>query len=139
MTSPILVADDNQHDLDLTLFALEKCGIPNPVVVVRDGEEALDYLFLRHQYKKRNPGNPALIILDLKMPKVDGIEVLKMVRSTASLTSIPVIVLTHSFLNADLHRAQLLGADRYVVKPIDLAQFVPDVCRAVSALVSDLT
>lgn len=136
MTSPILIVEDSQNDLDFTLFALEKCGVPNPMVVVRDGEEALDYLFLRHQHKKRHPGNPALILLDLKMPKVDGLEVLKVVRATASLTSIPVIVLTHSVLNTDLHRAQLLGVDRYVVKPIDLAQFVPDVCRAVSGIVS---
>lgn len=136
MTSPILIAEDSQNDLDFTLFALEKCGVSNPVVVVRDGEEALNYLFLRHQYEKRNPGNPALILLDLKMPKVDGLEVLKMVRATASLTSIPIIVLTHSVLNADLHRSQLLGVDRYVVKPVDLAQFVPDICRAVSAVVS---
>lgn len=136
MTSPILIAEDSQNDLDFTFFALEKCGAPNPVVVVRDGEEALDYLFARHQYEKRNLGNPALILLDLKMPKVDGFEVLKMVRATASLTSIPIIVLTHSVLNADLHRSQLLGVDRYVVKNVDLAQFVPDICRAVSAIVS---
>lgn len=137
MANPILVVEDSAHDLDFTLFALEKCGVSNPVAVVRDGEEALDYLFTRNHYKARTTGNPVLILLDLKMPKADGLEVLKTVRNTPSLAAVPVIVLTHSAVDTDIHHAQLLGVDRYVVKPTDPKQFIGDVCRAVSSFASE--
>jgi CheY-like chemotaxis protein len=137
MANPILVAEDSPNDLEFTLFALEKCRVPNSVVVVRDGEEALDYLFSRNQYAQRNTGNPALILLDLKMPKVDGLEVLKTIRATPHLASIPVIVLTHSALNADIERANQFGIDRCIIKPIEIKQFVADVCRAVSKFAED--
>lgn len=133
MTNPILVADDSAFDLDFALLALEKCDVPNPVVTVRDGEEALDYLFARHHYEGRAPGNPAVLILDLKMPKVDGLEVLRTVRADSSLASIPVIALTHSALPTDKQAAEKLGIDRYVVKPLEIKQFIVDICKAVSA------
>jgi CheY-like chemotaxis protein len=137
MTNPILIAEDSPHDLEFTLFALEKCKLSHPVVIVRDGEEALDYLHARNDYASRPGGGPTLILLDLKMPKVDGLEVLKSLRTSPHLSSIPVIVLSHSALNEDVHKARSLGIDSYIVKPIELDQFRVEVCKAVSVVLSD--
>ena len=96
MLKPILLVEDNPNDLELTLLALERSQLANEVIVVRDGAEALDYLFRRNSHADRPQGNPAVLLLDLKLPKVDGLEVLEQVRDSADLRSIPVVMLTSS-------------------------------------------
>jgi CheY-like chemotaxis protein len=120
----ILLAEDNANDVELTLTALKANRIVNEVVVTRDGAEALDYLCRRGKYADRPHGDPALILLDLKMPKVDGLEVLRQVKSTSTLKSIPVVVLTSSRQEQDLIRSYDLGVNAYVVKPVDFHDFV---------------
>jgi CheY-like chemotaxis protein len=120
----ILLAEDSENDIDLTLAALASNHVANEVVVVRDGEEALDYLHCRGAYTDRHPENPALVLLDLKMPKVDGIEVLRDVKSTPSLRTIPVVVLTSSREEQDLVRTYDLGVNAYVVKPVAFRDFM---------------
>src|SRR5205085_1950981 len=127
MLKPILVVEDNAFDLELTLFALEKCKLTNEVVVVRDGEEALHYLLCQDKYSSRQPGNPALILLDLKLPKVDGIEVLAKIRSTPNLKTVPVVMFTSSKEPIDIDRSYGIGLNAYVVKPIDFHQFMNSV------------
>jgi len=130
MLKPILLVEDNPHDLELTLIALSKSQLANEVVVVRDGAEALDYLMRRGEYRHRGVGNPAVVLLDLKLPKVDGLEVLKEIRSSATLKSTPVVMLTSSKEEQDLVRSYELGVNAYVVKPVDFTEFV----RAISDL-----
>jgi DNA-binding response OmpR family regulator len=130
MLKPILLVEDNPHDLELTLIALSKSQLANEVVVVRDGAEALDYLMRRGEYRQRGVGNPAVVLLDLKLPKVDGLEVLKEIRSSATLKSTPVVMLTSSKEEQDLVRSYELGVNAYVVKPVDFTEFV----RAISDL-----
>jgi CheY-like chemotaxis protein len=120
----IVLAEDNANDVELTLTALRENRVINEVVVVRDGEEALDYLYKRNRYADRPGGNPALVLLDLKMPKVDGIEVLRHVKSDPALRSIPVVVLTSSREERDLVRTYDLGVNAYVVKPVDFHEFI---------------
>jgi CheY-like chemotaxis protein len=120
----ILLAEDSENDIDLTLAALASNHVANEVVVVRDGEEALDYLYCRGAYADRHPENPALVLLDLKMPKVDGIEVLREVKQTPSLRTIPVVVLTSSREEQDLVRTYDLGVNAYVVKPVAFRDFM---------------
>jgi len=120
----ILLAEDNANDIELTLAALRENHVANPVVSVRDGAEALDYLMRRNAYADRVGGNPALLLLDLKMPKVDGIEVLRAVKSDPRLKSIPVVVLTSSNEEQDLVRSYDLGVNAYVVKPVAFGDFV---------------
>jgi len=120
----ILLAEDNANDVELTLAALRENHVINEVVVVRDGAEALDYLYRRNRFADRVGGNPALVLLDLKMPKVDGIEVLRQVKSTPALRTIPVVVLTSSREEQDLVRTYDLGVNAYVVKPIDFHEFM---------------
>jgi CheY-like chemotaxis protein len=124
MIKPILLVEDNPHDLELTLIALERSQLANEVVVVRDGAEALDYLFKRNAYQGRIDGNPAVLLLDLKLPKMDGLQVLEAVRHDASLRSIPVVMLTSSREEPDLDRAYSLGVNAYVVKPVEFKEFV---------------
>jgi CheY-like chemotaxis protein len=124
MLKPILLVEDNPHDLELTLIALAKSQLANEVVVVRDGAEALDYLHRRGQYQSRTAGNPAVVLLDLKLPKVDGLEVLKVIRETEALKSMPVVMLTSSKEEQDLLRSYALGVNAYVVKPVDFNEFV---------------
>lgn len=124
MLKPILLVEDNPNDLELTLIALEKSQLANEVVVVRDGAEALDYLSMQGAWAKRQEGNPAVLLLDLKLPKVDGLEVLRHIRSTASLKSLPVVMLTSSKEEQDLLRSYELGVNAYVVKPVDFQEFV---------------
>ena len=124
MLKPILLVEDNPHDLELTLIALAKSQLANEVVVVRDGAEALDYLHRRGEFAARVVGNPAVILLDLKLPKVDGLEVLKEIRSTDALRPIPVVMLTSSKEEQDVVRSYELGVNAYVVKPVDFAEFV---------------
>jgi CheY-like chemotaxis protein len=130
MLKPILLVEDNPHDLELTLIALEKSQLANEVIVVRDGAEALDYLFSRGEYADRQKGNPAVVLLDLKLPKVDGLEVLREIRNTSDLRSMPVVMLTSSREEQDLVRSYALGVNAYVVKPVDFKEFV----RAISDL-----
>ncbi|BCD87035.1 response regulator [Pseudomonas solani] len=124
MLKPILLIEDNPHDLELTLVALERSQLANDVIVLRDGAEALDYLFRRNAYAGRDDGNPAVMLLDLKLPKIDGLEVLKTVRESAELRSIPVVMLTSSREEPDLERAYALGVNAYVVKPVEFKEFV---------------
>ncbi|RKP54821.1 response regulator [Pararobbsia silviterrae] len=124
MLKPILLVEDNPHDLDLALVALERSRLANEVIVLRDGAEALDYLCQTAQWSNRPPGNPAVILLDLKMPKVDGLEVLQTIRATESLKRIPVVMLTTSREERDLLRSYELGVNAYVVKPVEFREFV---------------
>ena len=124
MLKPILLVEDNPHDLELTLIALSKSQLANEVVIARDGAEALDYLHRRGEYKERAVGNPAVVLLDLKLPKVDGLEVLREIRNTESLKSMPVCMLTSSKEEQDVVRSYELGVNAYVVKPVDFAEFL---------------
>lgn len=124
MLKPIVLVEDNPHDLELTLVALERSQLANEVIVLRDGAEALDYLQRQGAYSERVEGNPAVMLLDLKLPKVDGLEVLKIVRESAELRSIPVVMLTSSREEPDLQRAYELGVNAYVVKPVEFKEFV---------------
>ena len=124
MLKPILLVEDNPHDLELTLIALEKSQLANEVIIARDGAEALDYLRGEGEHAGRQAGNPTVVLLDLKLPKVDGLEVLKVIRNTPSLKSIPVVMLTSSKEEQDLLRSYELGVNAYVVKPVDFEEFV---------------
>ena len=120
----ILMVEDDPKDVELTMTALEDYNLANEVVVVRDGEEALNYLHCRNEYEDRPSSNPAVIMLDLKLPKVDGLEVLRQVKSNDALKLIPVVVLTSSHEEKDLIASYKLGVNAYVVKPVDFHQFV---------------
>ena len=120
----ILLAEDDERDIDLTLAALEGINLANKIDVVRDGEEALDYLFKRAKYKNRKNGNPVVVLLDLKMPKVDGLEVLKQIKESDELRNIPVVMLTSSKMESDLMTSYKLGVNAYVVKPVEFENFV---------------
>jgi len=120
----ILLAEDNPNDVELTLTALRTNHVVNDIVVVRDGAEALDYLYERGQHAGRKPGRPGLILLDLKMPKVDGLEVLRHVRADAALRTVPVVVLTSSREEQDLVQSYDSGVNAYVVKPVDFVAFI---------------
>ena len=121
----IILVEDNPADIELTLRALRKNNITNQVVTLRDGEEALDYLFARGQYRGRPPQrSPRLILLDLKLPKVGGLEVLKAIKADETLQLIPVVVLTSSREEADLLHSYKLGVNSYIVKPVDFDQFI---------------
>ena len=124
MLKPILLVEDDKRDLELTLVALERSQLANDVVVVRDGALALDYLNAEGEHAGRATGNPAVILLDLKLPKVNGLEVLKHVRSTEKLRSIPVVMLTSSNEESDVLKSYELGVNAYVVKPVEFEQFV---------------
>ena len=124
MLKPILLVEDNPKDLELTLIALEKTHLANEVVVVRDGAEALDYLFARGPHDGRAASSPAVVLLDLKLPKVDGLEVLREIRGDARLKSTPVVMLTSSREETDLLRSYELGANAFVVKPVEFTHFV---------------
>ena len=120
----ILLAEDNPKDVELTLTALAENHLANEVVVVCDGEEALDYLLRRGRFALRAEGNPAVVLLDLKMPRVDGLEVLRRIKSDDTLKSVPVVMLTSSREERDLVESYRLGANAYVVKPVGFEQFV---------------
>jgi CheY-like chemotaxis protein len=126
----ILIAEDDPRDLELTLSALAEHNLANKVFVVHDGAEALDYLYCRGKFATRISGNPVAVLLDLKMPKVNGIEVLKTVKSDENLKTIPIVVLTSSREEPDLNECYRHGVNGYVVKPVDFAEFM----RAVKML-----
>jgi CheY-like chemotaxis protein len=120
----ILLVEDDPRDVELTLTALEDHNLANEVVVARDGQQALDYLRCQGEYSTRANENPAVLLLDLKLPKVDGLEVLKEIRATEHLKLIPVVVLTSSHEEKDMVRSYTLGVNAYVVKPVDFHEFI---------------
>ena len=120
----ILLAEDNVEDVELTLEALSEYNLANDVVVARDGAEALDYLYQRGAFTMRTAGNPAVILLDIKMPKVDGLEVLRKIKADEKLKTIPVVMLTSSREEPDLAESYKLGVNAYVVKPVNFQSFV---------------
>ena len=120
----ILLVEDDPKDVELTMTALEEYNLGNEVVVASDGEEALDYLFHRGKFQLRSGENPAVLLLDLKLPKVDGLEVLRTIKSDENLNMIPVVVLTSSREERDMVASYRLGVNAYVVKPVDFHEFV---------------
>lgn len=124
MTS-ILLVEDSQNDVELTLTALEECGFSNTseISVVRDGEEAMDFLYRRRGYSGRKVGHPAVVLLDLKLPKKTGLEVLQEMRAVPDLCSIPVVMLTSSKETQDIASSYRHGVNAYVVKPVSFPEF----------------
>jgi CheY-like chemotaxis protein len=120
----ILYAEDSADDIELTLAAFKESNFANHIDVVRDGQEALDYLFYRGKYENREKTVPAFVLLDIKMPKLDGIEVLKVIRQSSDYKGLPVVMLTSSQMETDVIKSYELGANGFVVKPIDFGDFV---------------
>jgi len=120
----ILLVEDSPRDTEMTLDALTHCKLANEVVAVRDGAEALDYLFRRGEFAGRPAVNPVVVLLDLKMPKVDGLEVLRQIKSDPQLRIIPVVVMTSSREESDLITSYQLGVNAYIVKPVQFQEFV---------------
>jgi CheY-like chemotaxis protein len=120
----ILFAEDNPRDVELTLEALGDHNLANNVIVVRDGVETMEYLRREGKYKQRKTGNPAVLLLDIKMPRMDGIEVLRAIRSDNLLKMLPVVMLTSSREERDLIKSYELGVNAYVVKPVDFKEFI---------------
>jgi CheY-like chemotaxis protein len=123
----ILLVEDDPRDLELTLAALEEYHLANKIFVVHDGEEALDYLYCRRKFKTRTGGNPVAVLLDLKMPKVNGLEVLKIIKGDEHLNTIPIVVLSSSRETPDVTECYKHGVNAYVVKPVDFSEFVKTV------------
>ena len=126
---PILLVEDSPNDVELILTALEEARLVNEMAVANDGEQALDYLFRRGRHAGRLSPDPAVIMLDLKMPKVDGREVLRRIRADADLKLIPVVILTSSREEQDLFETYNLGANAYLVKPVDFEAFTAAVSK----------
>lgn len=120
----ILLADDNQNDIDLTVMALTESKLANNIQVVNDGVEVLEYLRSQGKFKGRKADKPIVILLDLKMPRMDGIEVLKDIKSDPELKTIPVVMVSSSREESDLVQSYKLGVNAYVVKPVDFEQFI---------------
>jgi CheY-like chemotaxis protein len=120
----ILFAEDNPRDVELTLEALGDHNLANNVIVVRDGVETMEYLRREGKYKQRKTGNPAVLLLDIKMPRMDGIEVLRAIRNDNKLKMLPVVMLTSSREEQDLIKSYELGVNAYVVKPVDFKEFI---------------
>jgi CheY-like chemotaxis protein len=125
----LLLVEDNPNDVELTLSALKEANLANEVVVANDGQQALDYLFRRGQHVGRKTSQPGFILLDLKMPKVDGHEVLKQIRQDPELRLIPVVILTSSREERDLYQSYDNGANSYVVKPVDFEEFITAISK----------
>jgi len=123
----ILLAEDNPLDAELAMDALREARLANPVVLVRDGAEALDWLYRRGPFADRPKGDPAVVLLDLKMPRRDGLDVLKEMRADPHLRRVPVVILSSSREESDLARSWDLGVNAYVVKPVDVRQFFDSV------------
>ncbi len=120
----ILLAEDNPKDVELTLEALAEHNLANHVTVVKDGVEAMEYLRCQGKYKNHKKGNPAVLLLDIKMPRMDGIEVLKAIRGDPALKTLSVVMLTSSREEPDLKKCYELGVNAYVVKPVDFSDFI---------------
>lgn len=132
MTTHLLLIEDDEAAAYLTLKLLKRCGFVADVHVVRDGLEAMDYLTCQGEYVGRQTGNPALILLDLKLPNLDGFEVLKQIRTLPPLFDIPVFILSASKSEEDKYRSNLLGVSKYIVKPLIADDFVPEVSKVLS-------
>ena len=126
---PILLAEDNPNDVELTLTALQTLNLENEVVVVHNGSDVLDFLHCREAFAGRKPVPPAVVVLDLKMPRVDGLDALREIRADPDLRTIPVVILTSSREESDLLKGYELGANGYVVKPVDFEQFMTAVSQ----------
>jgi CheY-like chemotaxis protein len=120
----VLLVEDDPQDIELTFNALSEHNLANEIVVARDGVEALDYMYRRGAFALRPDGNPVVILLDLKMPRLDGVQVLRQLKSDETLRSVPVVVLTSSREERDLEEAYRLGVNAYVVKPVQFTEFV---------------
>ena len=120
----ILIVEDDPNVVELTLTALADSNLANEVVITRDGQQALDFLYRRGEFSTRSGDNPAVILLDLKLPKVGGLEVLQQIKSDEALKMIPVVVLTSSHEEKDMVKSYSLGVNAYVVKPVDFHEFV---------------
>jgi CheY-like chemotaxis protein len=120
----ILYVEDSVNDIELTLAAFAESNLANGIDVVHDGEEALDYLFYRGSYISREKTNPAFVLLDIKMPKLDGVEVLRIIRQSKEYENLPVVMLTSSKMETDILQSYKLGVNGFVVKPIDFSEFV---------------
>jgi CheY-like chemotaxis protein len=121
---PILYAEDNENDIELTLSAFKQCKLSNRIDVVTDGVQVLDYLQYNGKYLNREKEKPVLILLDIKMPKLDGIQALKIIKSDEELKTIPTVMLTSSAMETDLVESYNLGVNAYVVKPVDYSDFI---------------
>jgi CheY-like chemotaxis protein len=124
LLKPIVLVEDNPNDVELTLVALEQARLVNEVVVLRDGVEAIEYLCCRGKWEQREKGNPAVILMDLKLPKRTGLEVLEFIKKNPEFRQVPVVMLTSSREEPDLQRSYELGVNAYVVKPVSFTEFV---------------
>lgn len=131
MVSQLLLIEDDEVAAYLTLKQLKRCGFIADVDVVRDGIEAMEYLTCQERYAGRETGNPSLILLDLKMPHLDGFEVLKQIRTHPALSFIPIFILSASASNEDIHRSSLLGISKYIVKPLKADDIAPELSKAI--------
>ncbi len=120
----ILYAEDNENDIELTLAAFKQCKLQNRIDVVRDGQQVIDYLKYDGEFKNREKEKPVLILLDIKMPRLDGIQALKIIKTVPELKTIPVVMLTSSSIERDLIESYNLGANAYVIKPVDFDDFI---------------
>jgi two-component system, response regulator len=125
----ILLVEDNPDDAEMTLRALRKRNLANGIEWVKDGSEAIDYMFRRGAYATRANGNPRMILLDLKMPKMDGIDVLRILKIDPNTRSVPVVMLTSSNEENDIVRSYDLGVNSYIVKPVEFEKFVDEVSK----------
>ncbi len=121
---PILYAEDNENDIELTLAAISECHLENRVDIVRDGQEVMDYLQYRGKYQNRPVERPVVVFLDIKMPRMDGIQTLQAIKADESLKTIPVVMLTSSSMESDMVESYNLGVNAYVVKPVDFTEFI---------------
>jgi CheY-like chemotaxis protein len=126
----ILLAEDSEADAEMTIRALRRKNLANHLVWVKDGAEALDFIFRRGMYEQRPEATPKLVLLDLKMPKIDGIEVLRQIKSNDETRTIPVVMLTSSAEERDIVASYSLGVNSYIVKPVDFGRFVEEVAKA---------
>ncbi|MGH7943512.1 MAG: response regulator [Opitutaceae bacterium] len=126
---PILLAEDNPNDVELTLNALHSLNLANDIFVVNDGAEAMDFLLRRNAFRDRAAIHPAVILLDLKMPRVDGLDALRQIRAAPEIKTLPIVILTSSREESDLVKGYELGANAYVVKPVDFEQFISAVTQ----------
>lgn len=125
MDKRILLVEDNQSDIDLALRAFRKAGVSNPIDIAEDGQEALDYLFCENKYVDRDPSNhPAIVLLDLKLPIVDGLDVLKLIRSTPKLKDLVVVILSSSREEQDIINGYKFGVNSYLTKPLTFENFI---------------
>jgi CheY-like chemotaxis protein len=135
MSRPILLVEASPNDIEFALLVLKRCGIANEIIVVQDGEEALDYLLCRRQYQHRAPSNPGVVLLDLALPTIEVITILRTIRATPSLASIPVVVLTASTMEAEKNTTIAMGIEEYVVRPMDIHLFIKIMCDIASRFI----